>query len=188
MAATEVQICNSALIKVGADTIISFADETKRAIVCNHQYPILRDEVLRSHPWNFAIDVIQLAEVTPAPTIGDYQNKFQLPSDCLRVLRVLEPCDAPWEKQGDKLMINAAVCAIEYIKRVTDTTIYDKNFDETLSYRLASDLAWALTQNAAMAEKMYGMYDNSLKTARSFDAQEKSVRSVKTSSWLNSRY
>jgi hypothetical protein len=188
MAASPVQICNSALIKVGADTIISLSDNNKRASVCNHQYPILRDEVLRSHPWNFAVQTGTLGEITPAPTVGDYSNWFQLPSNCLRVLAVVEPQDAAWEKQGDRILINSSTCHIEFIKQETDTTIFDKNFEEALSYRIASDLAWSLTQNAALAEKMLEMYEMMLRQARSFDAQEKSVRQVKTSTWLNSRY
>tara|TARA_R100001530_G_scaffold114015_1_gene80959 strand:+ start:206 stop:1021 length:816 start_codon:yes stop_codon:yes gene_type:complete len=55
MASSEVAICNSALIKLGAAEISSLSDTNKRAQLCNAQYSKLRDELLRSHPWNFAI-------------------------------------------------------------------------------------------------------------------------------------
>ena len=55
MAVDAEAICNSALIKIGASKIAALSDTNKRAILCNEQYPKLRDDLLRSHPWNFAI-------------------------------------------------------------------------------------------------------------------------------------
>jgi len=54
MAATVEAICNSALIKIGAAVIVSITDTNKRAQLCNEQYTKLRDDLMRSHPWNFA--------------------------------------------------------------------------------------------------------------------------------------
>jgi len=189
MATSDVQICNSALIKVGTDLIISLADDNKRAKVCQHQYPILRDEVLRSHPWKFATARIELAEVLPAPDFGDYENWFQLPSDCLRVLQIIDLIDGvAWERSGDLLLINAKTVKIKYIKRVTDTTLYDANFSEVLATRIASDLAWSLTQNAALAEAFMRQYLTIIRPSMSFSAMEGSVPSIKTNTWLTSRY
>ena len=42
---TEVSICNSALIKVGAERITSLSDSNKRAQLCSEQYSKMRDEV-----------------------------------------------------------------------------------------------------------------------------------------------
>ena len=50
---SEVSICNSALIKLGASRIASLTEDSKEAKLCYEQYPILRDEVQASHPWNF---------------------------------------------------------------------------------------------------------------------------------------
>ena len=47
MASSEVAICNSALIKIGAAEITSLSDVNKRAQLCNEQYSKLRDELLR---------------------------------------------------------------------------------------------------------------------------------------------
>jgi hypothetical protein len=55
MAVDALAICNSALSKIGAAKIDALTDVNKRATLCNQQYSILRDELLRSHPWNFAI-------------------------------------------------------------------------------------------------------------------------------------
>jgi hypothetical protein len=55
MAATVEDICNSALIKCGSKTITSISEANKRAELCTIMYPKVRDKVLKSHPWNFAI-------------------------------------------------------------------------------------------------------------------------------------
>jgi hypothetical protein len=55
MATSVEAICNSALIKVGSKQITSISDANKRAELCTLMYPKVRDKVLKSHPWNFAI-------------------------------------------------------------------------------------------------------------------------------------
>lgn len=188
MATSEVQICNSALIKVGADLIIALTDDNKRAKICNHQYPIIRDEVLSAHPWNFAIERVEIAELLPAPTFGEYENWFELPSDCLRVLNQIDADGLDWVKEGDKVLANTETLKIRYIKRVTDTTLYSPTFTEVLATRLASDLAWSLSQNAEMSDALLARYERMIRPARSYDAQEGSVKALKTSTWLNSRF
>jgi len=54
--ATAVSICSNALRKLGDDPITSLTDDTERARLCNAFYEPTRDAVLRSHPWNFAIE------------------------------------------------------------------------------------------------------------------------------------
>jgi len=55
MAATNEDIANSALAKLGAEEITSLSDTTRRARLVNRQFVKIRDKLLRSHPWNFAI-------------------------------------------------------------------------------------------------------------------------------------
>jgi len=55
MATSDVEICNSALQKIGAETITTLSDNTRRAALCNRQYDKVRKKLLRAHPWNFAI-------------------------------------------------------------------------------------------------------------------------------------
>lgn len=64
MASTSVDICNAALIKVGAETITALSDNNKRARACNERYADIRDVVLAAHPWNFAIGRTQLVDIS----------------------------------------------------------------------------------------------------------------------------
>lgn len=77
MATSDVEICNSALQKLGAEDITSLSDNTRRAQLCNRQYNKIRKKLLRSHPWNFAIKRQFLSEVTDASTsVNDGTDVF----------------------------------------------------------------------------------------------------------------
>lgn len=59
--ATQTEICNRALIRIGADTIVDITENSKEGRLCNILYDQIRKDLLRSHPWNFAIRRIILA-------------------------------------------------------------------------------------------------------------------------------
>jgi hypothetical protein len=53
MATTQVDICNLALRRLGANTITSISESTKMAEHCNAFWDYVLDEVLEAIPWNF---------------------------------------------------------------------------------------------------------------------------------------
>ena len=85
---TQLQICNLALMSIGAAPLVALTDTTVQANVVNAWYEICRDALLRSHPWNFAEKWASLTPIgttpdefvtgisiyygTAAPTSGDY--------------------------------------------------------------------------------------------------------------------
>jgi hypothetical protein len=85
-----VSICNSALIKLGASPIQNLLEDSKEARLCNLQFEKIRNSVLRSSPWSFAMRRAELTPVTGATLEFGSQNVFQLPSDCLRVVKMYE--------------------------------------------------------------------------------------------------
>lgn len=68
MAASDVEICNSALSKLGAEEITALTDNTRRAKLCNRQYDKIRKKLLRSYFWGFARKRAYLPQVTDAST------------------------------------------------------------------------------------------------------------------------
>lgn len=65
--ATDLSICNSALIKLGANIITSLDQNSKEAILCKAQYPIVLARALQAHPWNFAIKRVTLQKMVTNP-------------------------------------------------------------------------------------------------------------------------
>lgn len=51
---TDLDICNSALAKLGVDPIDSLSETSKAAVTCNELLVTIRQDLLRKHKWNFA--------------------------------------------------------------------------------------------------------------------------------------
>ena len=79
---TFVSISNRALTFLGAQPITSLDDDTKEARACKRMFEQSRNQVLRGHPWNFAMKRVELAADTTSPVWGK-TNAFSWPSDCL---------------------------------------------------------------------------------------------------------
>lgn len=185
MAVSEVAIANSALAKLGDYRIVSLNDATPQAKLLKEQFDKVRDDLLRSHPWNFAIERVQLAALSSTPTFG-FTYEFQLPTDCIRVLETSEDEDN-WQKEGNKIRADYAPIYIKYIKKVEDPGLWDANFSEVFATKLAADVCFAITQNVALKSQLFAEYEQKLREARSFDGQEGSTRQVYARQWLNSR-
>lgn len=52
---TQIQICNAALRQLGVAKIVTLSDAVEQARILNDIYDMILDEVLVTHPWNFAI-------------------------------------------------------------------------------------------------------------------------------------
>ena len=65
---SEVDICNAALIKLGDEnTISAIGQDGREGEVCELMYSQVRDRLLASHPWNFAIGRSTLTADTATP-------------------------------------------------------------------------------------------------------------------------
>ena len=172
--ASVVDICNSALNMLGGNTIISLTENSKNARLCNQRYEPVRDAVFREHPWNCLLKRVELAKDTVAP-VFEYSNAYTLPADCLRVLQSENSNLSNNERfriEGRKLLSDEDTIKILYVAKITDTTEYDTSLIETLSARLAAELAYPITQSSGLMDRMFTLYQTKLKDARFVDATE----------------
>jgi len=175
--ATEVSICANALRRLGDDPIVSLTDDTERARLCNAFYSEARDEVLRSHPWNFAITRQQLSQLSATP-LYQYSYQYALPTDpfCLRVLE-MEYSDYVFKIEhlagtGRVLLTDEGTAKIIYIARITDTAQFDPLFIDTLTAKMSVDLAYPVTGSVQLQQNMQKLFESKLREARSVDGQE----------------
>lgn len=186
MSLTETDICNSALAKVGAERITSLSDENERARLCKEQYPKVRDALLASHPWNFAIERKALA-VSPDEPVYGFTYKFQLPADCFRVLEVWSN-EEDWQREGDYIVTDSADISIKYIKKIESTAKYSATFAEALAAKLAADICYSLVQSTTLKQALIDEAKMAVREARSYDAQEGTPQRVTANDWLVSRF
>ena len=168
--ASTVDICNGALNQLGATTILSLTEDSKNARLCNSRFKQVRDAVFRSHPWNCLQKRVEIASSTTIPAWG-YKFKFDLPGDCLRLLRILD-FDSNYQVEGRSILSNNETMKILYISRVEDPNQYDELLRETLSAALGSDIAYAITSNNTTSQNMLVTYQEKLKDARFVDSTE----------------
>ena len=154
------------------ERITSLSDKTKEAILCSEQYAKLRDEVLLSHPWNFAQSRTELAEDSVTPPF-QWDRQFVIPTDVLRIL-YMHPIDnvIKFVREGNRLLTNENDAKIVYIKQLTDTSLFSPRFAEVLAFRLAWDLAYPLIQSTQLSSLMERNFRAAVAEARSYDAQE----------------
>ncbi len=81
-----VKICNLALSLLKQDGVTDIdTPSTPTEQLCKAHYPQQRRATLRSHPWNFAIKRVEIAQNATAPIFG-FNTAYDLPPDFIRFL------------------------------------------------------------------------------------------------------
>jgi hypothetical protein len=186
MAISDVGIVNSALIKLGVETISALTDNSRQADIMEEQYEKIRDALLYDHPWNFAMTWTELADGDDTHDNPDYTYMHDLPADCLRVWSV-EYADEDYEVLGGKLYCDSEDINIKYIKKVTDPTLFTPAFAEALALKLAADNCFALVQSNSLKATFLEEMRRYLPTVRSADAQENPAKMLQQDIFLNAR-
>jgi hypothetical protein len=185
MATSVVQIINNALIKIGASAILTLTENSESARAANLIYEQVRDASIRDHVWNFAIRRVELAQNSTAPAF-EFSYQYNLPSDCLRVLR-MEDMGMYYKIEGGKLLTDEGTAKILYLSRVEDVNLFDALFVEALSARIAAELSVTLSESNTLYANMMEIYQRKIADARSMDAQESGYQEIIADTWLDSR-
>jgi len=190
--ASVVNMCNSALNLLGASTISAFTDDSKNARLINQRYEPVRNRVFRSHAWNCLHKRVQLAQNSTAPVV-EYSHAYALPSDCLRVLKIHNgttdsiASSIDYKLEGRNIVTDEGTVFIIYIALDTDPNNYDTYLQESIAHQLAADLAYAVTNNATLADKYMTRADERLREARFIDATENSLGTIESSEFVDAR-
>lgn len=183
--ASVVAICNQALALLGDARINALTEDNERARTCAELYDDVRDAVLRGHPWNCAQERATLARLSDAPAFG-FDYAYQLPADCLRVLR-LRYLDQRFKVEGRRLLTDAGEAYVLYIKRLTDPTLIDPLLVKAIAAQLAHDMAPRLAKSESKRQEMERLAEKRLREARSADAQEGSADALVADDLLHAR-
>ncbi len=187
MSVTVLGIVNDALLEIGAERITSLDSDLKRAVICKEQYPKVRDYVLTSHPWVFALKRVQLAQIDEEVSF-DFTYQYQLPSDCLRVIK-MDGVDSIYKIEGDRLLTDESVVKIQYIQAITDASRFTHNFAFAVAYLLAAKICYPITQSRELVNDLKASFLNVIREARSIDAQAMgSANDFVVDTFLNSRF
>lgn len=192
--ASEVEIANRALTKLGDARILALTDNTKPARELNSMFTLVRDQEMRRHRWKFAIKRDQISADATAPSWG-YKYAYTLPSDYLGLVQVGEFYVRPYTKQqgmwtveGRKLLTDEAPqLKLRYIALIDNPGLFDPLFVECFACKLAYESCEALTQSSTKKQGLRDDYKFALDEAMRCDALEIPPDDLPWGSWLESR-
>lgn len=200
---TEDELCRQAILRVG--TAEQFGPSSQAMLLAKSLYPQVRDALLLTGSWTWAMKSTTVAESLPRPEYK-WAYRYAIPSDCLRVFRVNDQDyagDAAWEVSGNFVLCNSdsgapdwvagrtyevgnvvtstsavyrcmvtgtakqpgvtanwttdwdvwlgSAITLEYVRKVTEVTLFDSLFIDLLTASLAAKLAVPLTGDANKA-------------------------------------
>jgi len=178
---SEVEICNLAISWVGGNLITSLGDDSKEAKVCTANYALLRDAMVESRDWTFAIQRLDLPLSGTSPVNG-YANAFQIPSTTLRILDVNSGLE-DWRVEGDSIVTNDGTLKMRAVMQVTDPNLFSSLFIQAFASLLASNIAIPITQSLKLQQQYYQLYLAKLEEAVTNDGMQGKSRIIQ-SSWL----
>lgn len=194
----DVGICNLALQRLGAKTIGTLVEDSVAARACNRLYAHARDSEIRAHSWSFARARATLAASSTDPAFG-FAKKYQLPSDFIRLLpeRVvgtnvttlggIDP-NIDWQIEGRFILTDdTAPLKIVYLKKETDTEVFDDLFTELLVSRIAMDIAEKVTQSNTKKQDAQNRYVEAKKEAKRINAFERPPVESPVDTWITAR-
>lgn len=189
MALSSIELCSSALIKLGADGISSFEDGSAEARVASRLYPIARDALLCAHPWSFATAQSKLARLAIEPTT-DFAHAYQLPIDFLRALSAGDEVRGrgmAYQIVGRQLHSDAEEVVLRYLFRPSEGD-FPAFFVAALVARLAAEFCLPLTENSSRAERLTRLAEDELRLARLVDSQQDTPARVEDFSLVRARF
>jgi hypothetical protein len=188
MAISSVELCSSALVKLGAQAISSFQDGTTEAEVASRLYTLARDALLCAHPWSFATARASLVRLSGEP-VSDFAHAYALPQDLLKALSAGDanrPRGLQFQIIHRQLHTDADSVVLSYIFRSSEGD-FPPYFSNALVSRLAAEFCLPLTENSARAERLARLAEEELKLARLVDSQQDSPPRLEHFSLIEAR-
>ena len=197
---TKIEICNHALLKIGADTIASLDinQNDQEAVVqsakfCNILFNQALEEVLRTYKWNSALKRSALTRLTETPAFK-FKYKYQLPNDCVRVVSLYDEKEAyddrtEWVVESNTILCDYENVFICYVSLVEDVNTLDAFLTQCIIQNLAIKLSVPMQLDQVMQNNLIKEYNEViLPQARSVDTLENKYWEMEESDFLLSRY
>lgn len=190
-------ICNMALGHIGEQSITDISEASENARRCALYYEPVREELLRSHAWNFAGRVGPLA--LTKEKIPGWRFAYAYPASCVYLRRVFDPehpregrpaqfCEINSADTNAKVILcNVAHAWAEYTFNVREESLFDPAFASAFSYALAARLALPLTGDQNILSAVARLAAQSVDNARLADKWQEKKRTHYTSVFIEAR-
>jgi len=182
------QIANSALIKLGADTVSSLLDSNRVASLARERIVPVIHRLLREHVWHFATKIVELAPLATPPTLGGWTYAFPIPADCLRIRKLNTE---KYEIVGQNILTDETTLTLRYTQRLVENVespvAFLDDFADTAAAFLAYEISPSVTSTLQMRDDIMALATRLLAFARFNGAVEVPQYQLNESSWMDAR-
>ncbi len=196
--ATKMDIVNMALANIGHAAISSLDEDQKDANEMRIHYETALSDILRSHPWGFAMRRSGLAVLPSAPAGAAYAYSY--PVDCVIARRVFMPATS-WRGYDIAFEIGRSVdgrqkviiadmpppAALEYTSSLVQPSEFDPPFVTALSWRLAAAVTMGVHGDPQAHQAAMQSYYAVLEMAKADDGREAKLPRIPDGEFLLSR-
>lgn len=190
--ASTVAIMNMAAVLIGTESRVTDpADDRFLATTLREVWDTERQATLRDGAWNFATKRRELmaAELAAGETIYPWAYAYELPSDCLKLIEVLDDSARDRrELEGGRILCNAAApLRIRYVFDVPEPALWDALFASAFAARLAFICGDRIAGSVYDSQKGERIYWDRVRKARSSDSLENPRIENEESDWILAR-
>lgn len=186
---TKIDICNRALIELGANTIADFSSDTTESKVASLLYDATVRKVLSRYPWGFATKG-HVANLIESENVTGYDRAYQLPADCVAVWNVRDPggSDLPtgeWEVYGTEVHCNGGgeTMEVDYT-RVVGEALFPAHFTEALEIALMHRFCGPLSHSGSMRDALGKEFERVLSLSKNSDGRQRHARRIQPTRFL----
>ncbi len=185
---TNIDICSMALLKIGANTISNFNQNTAEAKISKSFYKIVKQKLLSSYPWTFACNLIQPASLDE-PAIQGYSYTYLLPKNILRIISCGAGdnfSDISYKIMKDRLYANSDIVTIKVIQDIDESQM-PPFFINLLVDFLSYEFCLPLTEDHAKSSYLNQVCISQERLAKLIDAQQKTPEKITKFSLIDCR-
>lgn len=193
-----INIINRALIKLGQPLISSTSQEPNGNIY-GIVYQDIKDLLLASHNWRFAIKTVILTKDQEEP-ISSFAYAYTLPSDFIALYRFgqyfktpnysdnIQASDERYSIEGNKILCDEKnQLYISYVAKVDDPNKFTPWFREALISKLAAEFSVRVKQSASLAKSFNEEFIACLEQAEKHDELMTDTQTMPDGSWVGAR-
>lgn len=163
-----IQLASNALLLLGHDPISSFTESTAGAQIASNLYETTYKSLLTQHRWRFASKQAIASRLAGTP-INEFTYQFQIPSDCLYLIRTTTE---NYEVFEDRIFANVSELNIEYIFRIPENRL-PPYFAKAFEFFLAAQFAIPITGSLEKANFYINVYKDQLRIAKFTDSTQR---------------
>lgn len=181
----QVKVVNRALSFLGAGSVTSIEDESVEALTALTHYQMSLDAMMDARNWSFLIERF-IPALHEDPPVWGYTSKFLIPSNISRIIWVgpdkevyHEHEQYDWQVEGSYIVCNKDIIYCVGMLRPTAEGGLSPLFLEAFAYKLASEMAIALTQSSTIKDKMDARFLIELDRAIAMDSVQGRTMTLK---------